>query len=110
MLDSYGAERLSVIKSVVGLTDLMTRALGTPSNVAQVLRHAKISLLSRLAPSQQALLQRLYELGVAFARPWLVHHAPRSGIDCASGNVREITGATIVSHSAAMASHATNRL
>jgi hypothetical protein len=37
------------------------------------------------------------------------NHAPKSGMDCASGNARDTTGAAIVSHMAAMASHATNR-
>lgn len=66
LLDSYGAERLPVIKSVVGITDLMTRALGTPSKFAQVLRDAVIPIVSRLAPFQHAFVQRLSELGIAY--------------------------------------------
>jgi len=38
-----------------------------------------------------------------------VHHAPGSGIDDASGNNRDIPGATIVRHRAAIASQAMDR-
>lgn len=66
LLDSYSAERRPVIKSVIESTDLMTRALGTPSKLAQVLRNAMIPMVSRLAPFQHAFVQRLSELGVAY--------------------------------------------
>ncbi|TPG05882.1 monooxygenase [Rhodanobacter glycinis] len=66
LLDSYGAERLPVIKSVVGMTDLLTKAMGTPSKFAQALRDAVIPMVSRLAPFQHAFVQRLSELGIAY--------------------------------------------
>ena len=66
LLDSYGAERLPVIKDVVGITDLMTKAMGTPSKFAQALRDAVIPMVSRLAPFQHAFVQRLSELGIAY--------------------------------------------
>lgn len=66
LLDSYGAERLPVIKSVVGITDLLTKAMGTPSKFAQALRDAVIPMVSRLAPFQHAFVQRLSELGIAY--------------------------------------------
>ena len=67
LLESYGAERLPVIRSVIATTDLMTRAMGTPSRVAQALRDAIIPMVSRLAPFQHAFVERLSELGIAYA-------------------------------------------
>ncbi len=66
LLDSYSAERRPVIKQVVETTDFMTKALGTPSKLAQVLRDAVIPMVSRLAPFQHAFVQRLSELGIAY--------------------------------------------
>ncbi len=66
LLDSYGAERLPVIRSVITTTDLMTRAMGTPSRIAQTLRDAIIPMVSRLAPFQHAFVERLSELGIAY--------------------------------------------
>lgn len=66
LLDSYGAERLPVIRNVIATTDLMTRAMGTPSRFAQALRNAVIPMVSRLAPFQHAFVQRLSELGIAY--------------------------------------------
>ncbi len=67
LLESYGAERLPVIRTVIGTTDLMTRAMGTPSRIAQALRDAIIPMVSRLAPFQHAFVERLSELGIAYA-------------------------------------------
>lgn len=66
LLDSYGAERLPVIKNVIETTDFLTKAMGTPSKFAQALRNTLIPLLSRLAPFQHAFVQRLSELGIAY--------------------------------------------
>jgi hypothetical protein len=66
LLESYSAERRPVIKNVIETTHLLTRALGTPSRLAQVLRNAVIPMVSRLAPFQHAFVQRLSELGVAY--------------------------------------------
>ena len=66
LLDSYGAERLPVIRSVIGTTDLMTRAMGTPSRLVQALRDAIIPMVSRLVPFQHAFVERLSELGIAY--------------------------------------------
>jgi 2-polyprenyl-6-methoxyphenol hydroxylase-like FAD-dependent oxidoreductase len=66
LLDSYGAERLPVIKSVIETTHLMTQAMGTPSKLAQTLRDAVIPMVSRLAPFQHAFVERLSELGIAY--------------------------------------------
>ena len=67
LLESYGAERLPVIRSVIATTDLMTRAMGTPSRIAQTLRDTIIPMVSRLAPFQHAFVERLSELGIAYA-------------------------------------------
>lgn len=66
LLDSYTAERVPVIKGVIDTTDFLTRAMGTPSRLAEALRDAVIPLVSRLAPFQHAMVQRLSELGIAY--------------------------------------------
>ncbi|MGB0012157.1 MAG: FAD-dependent monooxygenase [Candidatus Sulfotelmatobacter sp.] len=66
LLDSYGSERLPVIKSVIETTDLMTKVMGTPNKLAQGLRDAVIPIASRLAPFQHAFVQRLSELGIVY--------------------------------------------
>jgi len=66
LLDSYEAERLPVIRHVIDMTDAMTRVLGTPSRLAQMLRDEVIPMVSRLAPFQHAFVERLSELGIAY--------------------------------------------
>jgi 2-polyprenyl-6-methoxyphenol hydroxylase-like FAD-dependent oxidoreductase len=66
LLESYTAERRPVIKHVIETTDLLTKAMGTQSKLAQLLRNAVIPMVSRLAPFQHAFVQRLSELGVAY--------------------------------------------
>jgi len=66
LLDSYSEERLPVIKSVIDTTDTLTKVMGTPHRIAQVLRDAMIPMVSRLAPFQHAFVQRLSELGVSY--------------------------------------------
>jgi 2-polyprenyl-6-methoxyphenol hydroxylase-like FAD-dependent oxidoreductase len=66
LLDSYGAERLPVIKDVIETTDRLTKVLGTPNRLAQALRDAVVPLVSRLGPFQHAFVERLSELGVAY--------------------------------------------
>ncbi len=66
LLESYSAERRPVIKHVIETTDLLTKAMGTPSKLAQILRDTVIPMVSRLAPFQHAFVQRLSELGVAY--------------------------------------------
>jgi 2-polyprenyl-6-methoxyphenol hydroxylase-like FAD-dependent oxidoreductase len=67
LLDSYSAERRPVIRSVIDLTHRMTRAMGTPSKLAQAIRDVAIPMLSRVAPFQHAMVQRLSQLGVAYS-------------------------------------------
>lgn len=66
LLESYSAERRPVIKQVIKTTHFLTKALGTSSNVAQLLRDSVIPIVSRLAAFQHAFVQRLSELGVAY--------------------------------------------
>jgi len=66
LLDSYTAERLPVIKSVIAMTDRLTRIMGTPSKLAQALRNVVIPMVSRIAPFQHAFVERLSELGIAY--------------------------------------------
>lgn len=66
LLDSYSEERLPVIKTVISTTDQLTKVMGTPHKIAQVMRDAVIPMVSRLAPFQHAFVQRLSELGIAY--------------------------------------------
>ncbi|HEY3785225.1 MAG TPA: FAD-dependent monooxygenase [Steroidobacteraceae bacterium] len=66
LLDSYTAERRPVIKAVVRTTDLLTKAMATPSKFAQTLRDALIPRLSHLPAFQHAFVQRLSGLGIAY--------------------------------------------
>lgn len=66
LLDSYQAERRPVIKNVIDTTDFLTKAMGTPNKLAQVLRDTVIPMVSRLAPFQHAFVQRLSELEIAY--------------------------------------------
>jgi 2-polyprenyl-6-methoxyphenol hydroxylase-like FAD-dependent oxidoreductase len=61
LLDSYSAERRPVIKHVIDITDFMTRAMGTPSKIAQAVRDMIIPVASRLAPFQYGFVQVLSE-------------------------------------------------
>lgn len=66
LLDSYGDERIPVVKGVLETTDFLTRAMGTPNRLAEALRNVAIPIVSRLAPFQHAFVQRLSELGIAY--------------------------------------------
>ncbi|MEP6715687.1 MAG: FAD-dependent monooxygenase [Terriglobia bacterium] len=66
LLDTYTAERVPVIRSVIEMTDILTKAMGTPNRFAQALRNAVIPMVSRLAPVQHAFVKRLSELGIAY--------------------------------------------
>jgi 2-polyprenyl-6-methoxyphenol hydroxylase-like FAD-dependent oxidoreductase len=66
LLDSYSAERLPIIKNVIETTDFLTKVMGSPNKLAEVLRDAIIPMVSRLAPFQHAFVHRLSELGIAY--------------------------------------------
>jgi 2-polyprenyl-6-methoxyphenol hydroxylase-like FAD-dependent oxidoreductase len=81
LLNSYTAERRPVIKHVIETTDFLTRALGTPSKLAQHLRNAIIPMVSRLAPFQHAFVQRLSELGIEYAGSPIIEGAGKRYFD-----------------------------
>lgn len=81
LLDSYSAERIPVIRGVLETTHFLTRAMGTPSAFAETLRNAVIPLVSRLAPFQHALVERLSELGIAYHGSAIVEGAGRRFLD-----------------------------
>jgi 2-polyprenyl-6-methoxyphenol hydroxylase-like FAD-dependent oxidoreductase len=81
LLDSYKAERQPVIKHVIDVTHFMTKAMGTPSKLAQALRNTVIPLVSRLAPFQHAFVQTLSELGVAYDGSPIVEGAGKRCLD-----------------------------
>jgi len=66
LLESYNTERLPVIRNVIQITDFMTKAMATPSKLAQALRNTVIPIVSRLAPFRHAFVQRLSELDIAY--------------------------------------------
>ena len=66
LLESYGAERLPVIKHVIETTHFLTRAMGTASKAAQAVRDTVIPVVSRLDPFQHAFVQTLSGLGIAY--------------------------------------------
>ena len=67
LLDSYSAERLPIIKSVIETTDFLTKVMGTPNRLAQALRDTIIPMVSRLTPFQHAFVRRLSELGITYS-------------------------------------------
>lgn len=68
LLDSYTAERRPVITAVLRTTHRLTRAMGTASKLAQVVRDIIIPIVSRLSAFQRRFVQDLSELGISYAR------------------------------------------
>ena len=66
LLESYTAERRPVIRNVIETTHFLTKVMGTPHKLAQILRDTIIPMVSHLAPFQHAFVQRLSELGIAY--------------------------------------------
>ncbi|HET7598649.1 MAG TPA: FAD-dependent monooxygenase [Gemmatimonadales bacterium] len=81
LLDSYGAERLPVIRQVIAMTHTLTRVMGTPSRIAQALRDTMIPRVSRLPPFQHAFVERLSELGIAYPGSPIVEGAGKRYFD-----------------------------
>ncbi|MGA9343329.1 MAG: FAD-dependent monooxygenase [Rhodanobacteraceae bacterium] len=81
LLDSYNDERMPVVKGVIETTDYLTRAMGTPNRLAEALRDVVIPMVSRLAPFQHALVQRLSELGIDYHGSPIVEGAGKRYID-----------------------------
>jgi hypothetical protein len=59
----------------------MTKAMGTPSKLAQALRDTVIPVVSRLAPFQHAFVQTLSELGITYAGSPIVEGAGKRHFD-----------------------------
>jgi 2-polyprenyl-6-methoxyphenol hydroxylase-like FAD-dependent oxidoreductase len=81
LLDSYNAERRPVIRSVIDMTYRMTRAMATPSKLAQAVRDVAIPLLSRVAPFQHAMVQRLSQLGIEYSGSPIIEGAGKRYFD-----------------------------
>ncbi len=81
LLESYTAERLPVIKQVIGTTHFLTRVMGTPSRFVQAIRDTMIPMVSRLAPFQHAFVERLSELGIAYEGSPIVDGAGKRFFD-----------------------------
>ena len=81
LLDSYSMERLPIIKNVIETTDLLTKVMGTPSKFVQALRDTVIPMVSHLAPFQHAFVQRLSELGIAYAGSPIVEGSAKRYFD-----------------------------
>jgi hypothetical protein len=75
LIDSYNAERTPIIRKVIGMTHLMTEALGTPSKLAQGARDLAIPLLFHLPPFRHMMVQRLSQLGVSYSGSPIVVNA-----------------------------------
>jgi 2-polyprenyl-6-methoxyphenol hydroxylase-like FAD-dependent oxidoreductase len=81
LLDSYSAERLPVIRSVIDMTDFLTKVMGTPNRLVQALRDTVFPMVSRLAPFQHAFVQRLSELGIAYTGSPIVEGPGKGYLD-----------------------------
>jgi 2-polyprenyl-6-methoxyphenol hydroxylase-like FAD-dependent oxidoreductase len=66
LLESYAVERLPVIQNVIETTDRLTKAMGTSSRIAQIVRDAVIPPVSHFEAFQHAFVQRLSGLGIAY--------------------------------------------
>jgi 2-polyprenyl-6-methoxyphenol hydroxylase-like FAD-dependent oxidoreductase len=66
LLASYAAERLPVIRRVIGTTHMLTRVMNARSSLVQAVRNMAIPLVTRLPAFQRAFVQNLSGLGVAY--------------------------------------------
>ncbi len=67
LLDSYSGERGPVVKRVIATTDLLTKAMGTPSKIAQGIRNTLIPIVAHFPLFQGTFVEQLSQLGVAYA-------------------------------------------
>src|SRR5215471_4450783 len=80
-LESYTVERRPVIKHVIDMTHFMSKAMATPSKLAQAVRDTIIPLVSRVAPFQHGMVQRLSQLGIAYTGSPIVEGAGKRYFD-----------------------------
>ena len=66
LLASYAAERLPVIRRVIGTTHALTRVMNTRSRFVQIVRNMALPLVTRLPAFRRALMMNLSGLGVAY--------------------------------------------
>jgi len=75
LLESYEAERMPVARSVVNLTDRMTRAAAAHHPAARHLRDLLVPLLTGIPFVKEAMAERLSELSIDYrASPWVENH------------------------------------
>ena len=74
LLGSYSEERVPVIAEVIETTDRLTKALGTPSTLAQMLRESVIPIVSRIPAFRHAIVERLSGLGLTYSGP-IIHNS-----------------------------------
>jgi len=66
LLASYAAERLPVIRRVIGTTHTLTRVMDARSRFVQIVRNIAIPLVTRLPAFRRAFMMNLSGLGVAY--------------------------------------------
>jgi 2-polyprenyl-6-methoxyphenol hydroxylase-like FAD-dependent oxidoreductase len=66
LLASYAAERLPVIRRVIGTTHALTRVMDARSRFVQMVRNMAIPLVTRLPAFRRGLMMNLSGLGVAY--------------------------------------------
>jgi hypothetical protein len=75
LLESYQAERMPVARSVVNLTDRMTRVATAQNAAAQHLRDWLLPLLSGIAFLKESMAQRMAEVSIDYrASAWVENH------------------------------------
>jgi 2-polyprenyl-6-methoxyphenol hydroxylase-like FAD-dependent oxidoreductase len=66
LLASYAAERLPIIRRVIGTTHALTRVMDARSSVVQAVRNMAIPLVTRLPAFRRAFVMNLSGLGLAY--------------------------------------------
>lgn len=66
LIDSYDEERMPVIRHVVGVTDLLTRAMASSNPMVRGLRDRMIPIAAGRPGLQHAVVQQLSELGIDY--------------------------------------------
>lgn len=80
-LAAAGARFAVQCGTVIEFTHFMTKAMATPSRLAQAVRDPVIPLVSRVAPFQHAVVQRLTQLDIAYRGSPIVEGAGQRYFD-----------------------------
>jgi 2-polyprenyl-6-methoxyphenol hydroxylase-like FAD-dependent oxidoreductase len=75
LLASYAAERLPVIRQVLGTTHTLTRVMDARSRFVQIVRNMAIPLVTRLPVFRRAFMMNLSGLGVAYGGSPIINGA-----------------------------------